>query len=75
MVDAATGMRLVGPPKHPARYAQFKTALNESVLRRFLALVLFLDRAKASRLLPADPVLFAKVWRGGCATCRRRMPA
>ena len=59
--DPETGCRTVGADKHPARYAQYRTALQEHFLLRFLALVLFLDRAKALPLIPANPLLFNKV--------------
>ena len=59
--DPETGYRTVGAPKHPARYAQYRTALQEHFLRRFLALVLFLDKAKTMALIPANPLLFNKV--------------
>lgn len=53
--------RSLGVPKHPVRLAQYRAALNQHILRKFLALVFVLDKAKATRLLPSDPILFNPV--------------
>jgi hypothetical protein len=58
--DDGGSVRLVGPPKHPVRYQQYRTALHEHIMRRFLTLVVLLDRAKTAQLLPAEPLLFTK---------------
>jgi len=50
--------RSLGVPKHPVRLAQYRVTLNQHIQRKFLALVFFLDKAKATRLLPSDPILF-----------------